>query len=88
MRKINQDTQLKSDWKFFLEHSLWCITISWHSLEWFIDTYHLHSDITLTMLATLLSIFMDLALKRKTSAYRLLQTGICEGRPCHGDWFP
>lgn len=71
-----------------MERSLWCVTISQHSLEQFIDMYHLHSDITLMMLAMLLSIFMDLALKRKTNAYRLLQPGICEGRACHCDWFP
>lgn len=82
------DPQVENGWETFMEHRPWCITISWHSLEWFIDVYHLHSDITLTMLAMLLSIFMDLALRGKLVPTDCSKQGFMSAGPVSVAGFP
>lgn len=50
-----------------MEHSIQCITISWHSLVWFMDV-HLTSYTIIMMMAILFSIFMNIAFKKLLTA--------------------
>lgn len=67
MKKINQDKQIEDDRKTFTEYSISYVTTGWHSLVRFMDVHHLPSNMTIMMLAMLLSIFMAIALKQTTT---------------------